>query len=303
MKILKTSLVIILCLVITASTLLLLAVSFLRVTLLKVDFYDQVISSTAYLPLVRSAIEKDLAEQSRYVDIPLEHLIAGIDNNTIYAMLHQHIDNVIDFLNNRTEFAKPTYPAAKFEEPLALFIETYAAENGFVISEEQRQQLRDVAADSALIVQQHVSLINLDLVKDRSFFQKAHQLILRFAGLLPLFIVVFIIAFVALAALDYRRWRNWLSQILIGLWLAGSVLLVPSLVLDWFALPRRLAIETQYLQLAVGRLLSEFSRYFLIWGYVLFIITSVALITIYMTTPYKRKRRNSTTDLRNLAQE
>ena len=107
MKALKTALVIVLCTLITASTLLMLTTAFLQTIVLKDDFYEQVISTSAYLPLVRASIEKDLAEQSRYVEIPLEHLTAGIDNNTLYSMLHRHVDNVVAFLNNRGEFVKP----------------------------------------------------------------------------------------------------------------------------------------------------------------------------------------------------
>ena len=204
MKILKTSLVVLLCALITISTLLMLAAAFLRTTVFKEDFYEQVISSSAYLPLVRAAIEKDLAEQSRYVDITLEHLTAGIDHNTLYAMLHDHVDNVVAFLNGKEDFLKPNYPVARFEEPLMLFIESFSAEQAVAITEEQRQQLRDVAADSALIVQKHVALINLDLVKDRSFFQRGLQLLRQFTGLLPLFIVLFVAACAALRSEERR---------------------------------------------------------------------------------------------------
>ena len=285
---LRLALSLILCLVIVVSSLMVIGGFFLRNTLFGDQFYQQIIASPIYLPMVKEAIRADFAAQSAYIGIPVEYLENGLDDATLYMMERNHIDNAVAFLNYEADFVKPTYPAGLFYDQLVPFIKSFAAANGQTVTEDQLNQLKAVAADAALIVQQNVCLLDLDLVRQSALFQRVHRLLYQLSYRLIWAAALLLLSIAALIVLNRQSWRSWLNQVLISFWLAGSLLLAPFLVLELFALPRRLAIETAYLKYALDRLLTGANQFFIFWGASIFFITSVALVTLFMTKP-KRK--------------
>ena len=285
MRWLKLAVTVFLCAVIVMSSLLLLASLFLRSLIFSKDFYADVISMPAYQPMVRAAIVADLDRQSSYVGIPLDVLTAGLDETLVYMLQRQHVENVAAFLNFQADFVRPVYPADRFLDALNTFIEAYTAENNVAITQEQLDQLQDVADDSARIVQTHVTLIDLETVKDSASFLRILHRIHDMSHRLGLAFISLFLAAAGLVWLHIRRWRRWLNALLVSIWLTGSLLLVPSLVLDGFALHRRLAFETPYLLFAVSRLLGTTIRFFMLWGAGLFTAATLALVTLFMTRP------------------
>jgi hypothetical protein len=274
---------ILLCAVIVISTLLLLTAMFMRNLIFNENFYLDVISSPAYQPLVRSAIVTDLDRQSSYVGIPLEVLTGGLDETQVYMKQRQHVANIVAFLNYRANYVAPAFSAEPFVVSLRAFINDYAAENGLEVTQDQLAQLEDVAADAALIVQNHVTLLDLGQIKNSSSFQRTHLLVYNLSHRLAWAFLFWAAALVCLVVLHVRSWRTWLNRFLVSLWLAGSLLLVPTIVLDRFSLHRRLAIETPYLQFAVRSLLQTIIRFYMIWGAALFILASLALVIVFLT--------------------
>lgn len=272
-----------LCAVIVISTLLLLVSLFMRSLFFREDFYLDVIAAPAYQQLVRSAIVADLDRQSSYVGIPLDTLTAGLDETQIYMKQRQHVANLIVFLNFRADYSAPEFDAEPFLLSLRTFIDAYAAESGLEVTPDQLQQLQAVAEDAARIVQTHVTLIDLGQIKDSSAFQRIHRLVYNFSHRLTWAFIFWVIALIGLILLHVRQWRIWLNRSLISLWLAGSLLLVPTVVLDSFALHRRLAIETPYLQYAVRSLLQSAIRFFMLWGAGLFVLAILALLVLFFT--------------------
>lgn len=279
---------ILLCAIIVISTLLLLTAMFMRKLVFNEGFYLDVISSPAYQPLVKSAIVTDLDRQSSYVGIPLEVLTDGLDETQVYMKQRQHVANIVAFLNFRADYAAPVFPADTFAVSLRGFIDAYAAENGLEVTADQLDQLRDVAADAALIVQNHVTLLDLGKIKDSGSFRQVHLLVYNLSHRLSWAFLFWAVALVCLVFLHVRAWRTWLNRFLVSLWLAGSLLLVPTIVLDRFELHRRLAIETPYLQYAVRALLQAIIHFYMIWGAALFGLTTLALLTVFFTRPSER---------------
>lgn len=285
---LRYTISIILCLVIIVSSLLIIAGLFMRQTLFADKFYRQIIASPLYLPMVKEAILTDLAVQSAYVDIPVTYLEAGLDDATLYMMARSHIDNTVDFLNFKADYVKPVYSARLFYEQLVVFINKNAADNHQTVTREQLEQLQDVATDSAAIVQQKICLINLEPVRQFDLFQRMHHLLYLLSVRLIWAAVLLLPALAALFALNWPSWRTGLNLSLISIWLTGSLMLVPSLVLQFYRLPSRLAIETAYLKFAFDQLLTKANQFFLLWGSCFFLITSGAMIALFLTKPHKK---------------
>lgn len=293
MKLLKTSLAIVLCLLLLISSLLLLSSLFLRNLVFSTTLYADVISAPAYQSMVYHAIVEDLEKQGRYVDIPADVLAQGLDQSVIYVMQQQHIANLVDFLNFRADFETLVYPAERFRAPLQQFIETYAAEHNITVTDDQLELLDAVAEDSSAIVQLHTTLIDLSQIKDISAFQRGHQLIVTISHRLWLASIVWIMALLGLIGLNWRRWRVWLNQVMVTLWLFSSLLMIPMMVLDSIKLHRRLALETSYLQFAVGQAIHSMIQFFLLWGTALFLISSLTLIFLFVTRQEAGRKKTS----------
>ncbi|MDW7656326.1 MAG: hypothetical protein SCM11_04035 [Bacillota bacterium] len=287
----QQALSILLCAVIVISTLLMLTALFMRNLIFNEGFYLDVISSPAYQPLVRSAIVTDLDRQSSYVGIPLEVLTDGLDETMVYMKQRQHVANIVAFLNFRADYVSPEFSAETFTAALRLFIEDYAAANNLEVTSDQLEQLEEVAEDAALIVQNHVTLLDLSQIKNSGAFQRVHLLIYNLSHRLAYAFLFWAAALICLIFLHVRSWRTWLNRSLISLWLAGSLLLVPTIVLDRFALHQRLAIDTPYLQYAVRALLQAIIHFYMIWGAALFGLASLALIILFFTNSTDRSSK------------
>lgn len=291
----RSVLAVLLCLILLVSSFLLVGALFLRQLVFNTQLYAGVIAGPSYQPLVKNSILDDLKRQANYVDIPLEVLAAGLDDALIYMMQRQHIENLVAFLNFQDTFRKPVYPADLFREPLQRFIEDYAAAENITVTEQQLELLDEVAASSAEIVQMHTTLIDLGQLERSSSFQRVHRLIYDLSHRLSLAVFSWLAALLGLILLRTRAWRTWLNQILTTFWLYGSLLLVPTIVLDRFALHRRLALETPYLRVAVSRLLQRLIQFFLFWGGTIFVLSSLALIVLFLTRPGAGRKKKETT--------
>lgn len=263
---------------------------FIQATFLSLDFFERSIVSSTYISKVHTAIQEDFAGQSSYVGVPPEVLTAGLDDTRLYLLIVDHLENLNDVLRLRADYQPMSYPADGFYRSLESYIYTYAAENDMTVSEEQLAQLRDVAADSAVIVAQHINLFDLDLVAGTSLFNRALVMLNRIAGW-GLFSVLLILAgLLGLSAINWRRWRSSLLSIFTTLWLTASLVLIPSLVLHWFGLPRRLSLGTGYLKLAADTWLTNANNYLLICGATLFAISTTYLLVHFFMAEKRRHR-------------
>lgn len=290
MRIAQNILAILLCIVLVASSLLLVLTLLLRNRVFDASFYIDVIARPAYPLLVRQAILSDLERQSSYVGVPIEVLEAGLDDATLVMKQRQHVVNLAGFLNREEDFVKPEYPSERFLEPLQSFMQDYAQSHQLAFGAEQQAQLREVAQDAAAIVQTHITLVDLSQFGDSTTFQRMRNLILSWSRQLILLLIPWLLSMLSLILIYRNDWRAWLNRILISLWLAGSLLLVPSLVLERFQLHRRLALETPYLLFAISHLLHDLLQYLIVWGLMLFFLSLVALLAIHMTKPIAKRQ-------------
>jgi len=274
---------ILLCIMIVMSTFFALFSYFVKSTILSEDFYLGIVATPDYISLVKKAIDTEFEAQSSYVGIPEDVFASMLDDAALHLMLRQHIASATAYMNGLAAFEKPEYPQNLLTAPLDAYIEQETAKSGTVPTQEQYDQMTAVAADSAKIIQNQICLLDLDLVKDRAVFRTFHNGILALRdGFVPS--VLLALASCAMLVLLYRKsWRAWLNRILVSFWITGSLLLVPTLVLQFTGLTRRLAIETGYLKYFVDTMLTDMNLYFLAWGAVLFAVTSVVLCVLTWT--------------------
>ena len=265
---------------------------FLQHTILNIDFYQSVTQSPAYQFHLKQSINNELVTKSNFTAIPLEHLQAGLDEKLIDQIVENHIKNTTAFLNYEPEFTPIVYPDEKFYEPLVQFIEEHGRTENYEPTDEQYELLADVASDSARMIERHASIINLDLVKDISAFQRLHRAIHDASLLFVPSLLAFLVAAGIIALMFRRDWRSTLTYTLTSLWIAGAMLAVPAIVTDIYALPRRLAIETPYLKYAIDAWLTSANRYILIWGVAILVLSTLGLTLSYFSQKHlKRKRK------------
>jgi len=273
---------VLICFCIVMSTLVLAGSIFLKSTVFSPGFYQKVTTHQNYIPMLESAITQDLSAQSSFVSIPVENLTAGLDESQIKESLRIYVINTIDFLEGKGDFVKATYPANLFYIPLEKFILADGKAQKYTPSKEQYVLLQKVAEDSAIIVEKHVNIINvdtvIDIVKDKSAinnFQKA--LLIAKNTSLPAFLITLILV----GLLIFLHRRNIDRAVLFfctSLWIVGALMFVPSVALEIFGMTRRMSINTPYIKFAVDTWLTYSNRYFLVAGSILFIFSSIALI-------------------------
>jgi len=263
---------------------------FLQATIFSLDFFERSIVSSSYISKVHEAIQEDFEGQSSYVGVPADVLTAGLDDTLLYLLIVDHLENLNDVLRLRTEYQPVTYPADGFYRSLESYINTYAADNDLTVSAEQLAQLQDVADDSAAIVAQHINLFDLDLVAGTSLFSRALNILNRAAGWGTISMLLILAGLLGLLVINWRRWRSSLLSIFSTLWLTASLVLIPSLVLHWFGLPRRLSLGTGYLKQAADAWLTNANNYLLIIGAIGFMISSAYLLAHFFISEKRRHR-------------
>lgn len=285
---------VLLCILIALSSLSAIFSNFMRSSILSQDFFLGIVATPSYLSMVKDAIKTEFKAQSSYVGIPEEVLNSTLDDASLHLMLRSHIASATAYLNGLAPFDKPVYPEELLTAPLLAWLDQTAEAQGMSPTQEQKDQMTVVARDSGAIIQKQICLIDLDLVRERGAFQNLLQVMLRIRdGFVPSVLLMFA-SCVLLIILHIKNWRVWLHGILISFWMTGTLVMVPSLVLRFSGLTRRLAISTPYLKYAVDAILSDMNLYFLLWGILLFSITSVSLCILTWTYHPVRKEKHHT---------
>lgn len=296
---LKSVSAVFLCILIVLASLSAVFSYFVRSTILSEDFYLGVVATPTYISMVKDAINADFKAQSSYVGIPEEVFASTLDDAELHLMLRKHIASVTAYLNGLSDYSEPEYPMDLLTGPLYAYLEQQSAATGTAPTQDQYDQLASVAKDSAVIIQNQVCLIDLNLVKDRGIFQTAHAQLLHLKNLFVPSLLAMAACSALLVLLYLREWRKWLNGILVSLWVTGTMLMVPTLVLQITGLTRRLAIKTAYLKYFVDSVLSDMNLYFLVLGILIFGITSVSLIALKWTHHHTESRRRSVLAVEN----
>jgi len=292
-KILKNIATVLLCFLIAASALTAILSSFLRQTLFSQDFYLGIVATPSYLAMVKDAVEKDFQAQSSYVGVPEDVFAAGIDDSQLHLMLRNHIASAVNYLNGLADYEMPAYPVDLLRDPLYAYLETASASAGTAPTAEQYGQLDLVAEDSAGIIAREVCLIDVSLVQDRAVFRQALSLLQNLRDSLIPALMVAALSVAILILLYGKAWRSWLNAILVAVWTVGSLLMVPTLVLHFTGLTKRLGISTPYLKYFVDSVLTRMNLHFLWLGIALFLPTTAALVALKLTHHRHREKTNS----------
>lgn len=166
--------------------------------------------------------------------------------------------------------------------PLSNYLEQISAEQGTIPTEEQYDQLDVVAKDSSEVIRSEVCLLDLDLIKDRPVFQQVLHLLQNVRDALVPSVLLLTFCTIGIFLLK-RKWRFRLETLLVGFWISGVILMVPTLVPLYIGRTKRLAISTSYLKYFVDSVLTEMNMYFLVWGASVFLLTSAGLCVLKWT--------------------
>ncbi|MCD6321832.1 MAG: hypothetical protein J7L77_02285, partial [Clostridiales bacterium] len=253
-------------------------------------YYLQLLKSDEYIHLVKDAIKSDVEAQSSYVGIPPKTLLTGLNDQLLNAQLNEYMINTADYLNFKSDYTKPNYPADIFIPALKSFLDADAKTNNYVPTTEQYSLLNEVAKDTSKIIEKHIDLFQLELFKEASSFNKLHEHIYNISnhGLCVLWGWLFAIS--CLFFLHYHQLKKWLLYQFTSFWIVGSLISIPAIVLILFNLVQRLSIDTPYIKYAFEILLTSFIGHFLNWGLLFFLLSSMGLI-------YRIYRKNSLTAL------
>jgi hypothetical protein len=263
--------------------LLLLTSVWLRSTIFSERYYQQVIANSDYLPLVHQSIEASLMAQASYVGVPDEVLFAGIDDDQIHILLRKHVDNVAAVLNGESEILPLTYPSENFLTPLTTYLEQQNQQSEQTTTAEQTTALHEVADQAAAVVVNHSTLVNLTGILKYSFLAQALTLLAAISRHTLLYSALLIFVLTISAFLLRKDLRGWLRVILVGSWLSASLILVPTVVLNAFGLTQRLSISIPYFKFAIDQLLTSANLFMIFWSGLVFVITSLGLITLTVT--------------------
>lgn len=264
---------------------------FLRTTILTEDFYLDIIATPNYMTKVTDAIKLDYRMQSSYSGIPEEVLAETLDDAALHAMLRSHIRYTVSYLNGAPEYLEPEYPKEMITKPLYAFLEKHGDENGYIPTPDQYALIDEVARDSGEIIKKHICLIDLNLVIERDMFLKAMNVVhILSAALIPS-LALLLIACAVLVIFYLEAWRESLTWVLVGLWFAGATICIPSLVLFTTGIAGRLAIDTVYLKFFVDSVLVQTNQFFLLFGMILFVMTTSILC--YLAYNKRRKSEKS----------
>ena len=277
-------------LVITVSVLLAVIGSYLSTTVLSQDYYLGIIATPSYLEMAKEAIGEEFSAQSAYVGVPEDVFAQGLDDGKLHEMLRNHITYVVNYLDGLAAYQEPEYPVERMQKPLYAYLEQYCAAEGTVPTAAQYAQLDQVAKDSAALIKKQVCLMDLKLVMDMSAFKQSMSLISKLKSAVGPSLLMAFLCSVLMAAMNFKAWREWLGRIALAVWMSGIFFLVPMLVLKYTGLTKRLAITTGYLKYFVDTVLTNMNNYFMIWGIVLVLLTTILLSVLKWVKPVVIKK-------------
>ena len=276
--------------VITVSVLLAVIGSYLSTTILSRDYYLGIIATPSYLEMVKEAIREEFSAQSAYVGVPEDVFAQGLDDGKLHEMLRNHITYVVNYLDGLAAYQEPEYPVERIQKPLYAYLEQFCAAEGTVPTAEEYAQLDQVAKDSAALIKKQVCLMDLKLVMDMSAFKQSMSLISKLKSAVGPSLLMAFLCSVLMAAMNFKAWREWLGRIALAVWMSGIFFLVPMLVLKYTGLTKRLAITTGYLKYFVDTVLTNMNNYFMIWGIVLVLLTTILLSVLKWVKPVVIKK-------------
>ena len=275
---LTTIISLLLCLIIISCTLVLTLIFALGTTIFSQKFYLRLSSSEIYKGFVIDAIEEDISAQSSYVGIPAEILILGLDGQQLGTAMDDYMTRTSDYLNFRSTSVSPQYPSAVFLPALLSFLDKDAEVNEYIPTEQQYSLLREVASDTAGIIEKHLNLFQLDLFNEAPFFKLFHHRIFTLKENWPFIFGLWSAASLCLFMIHIRKLSRWINYQFTSLWIAAAIISVPTLIFTLFNLAGRLAIDTPYIQYAAEKFLGSFVNNLFIPGVVLLILSSIILL-------------------------
>ena len=205
-----------------------------------------------------------------------------------------------------------SYPSDRFYQPLAAYLEQHNVALGQVTTPDQLSAIREVADQAAQTVLTHIILIDpaqiLAIAPAQHAIAALHQFSHRALPIAAAAMAVLLLLVAILTIRDARYTREyklyrpsggsrevraqnarisrkrdpllWPRAALISTWLAASIFLVPTIVLQSRDLTGRLAIQTAYLKFALETLAGRANLVLIVWSGTLFVLASIGLIIL-----------------------
>jgi hypothetical protein len=254
---------------------------FARTVLLSPDYYGKQLGKTSYYRELREEIDNGLANLSLITSIPAEILTNTVSDNAVNALSSNNIFETIQFMKFKTDSVENTMDGKAIEASLNDFIDDYASQNGFAVDDEQRAQIKEVAAQVASIATNHTVLFNINAVKKFGEFQRFRRIIYLFYSYWYFFALAAALCVAALFALNSKRFRRaflWAGSSMIA---ASLMTIIPAILALLYRIPYRFNIATTYLKTALRAFTLGYIRFFLFGGLAL-LTTGVLGLVLYV---------------------
>lgn len=228
MRILKTSISFLLCLALMMCILLFHASLYTRVKLLTPGFFLDNYEKYDLYSYIKTSTENNLTDLSLYTHLP-ESIFEGlVDESWIKTQVDNAATSIVDYLAYKTE----SIPVINADEQAKHFkenLDSFIKDENITVDERAGKELESVESDTALIIKNNISILDLDkLVKSSSFQGVRKGLYLLYSNIIIIPIGIFI--FAALIFIIHRKdissFISWAAYSLIA---SGVMLLIPSI--------------------------------------------------------------------------
>lgn len=245
-KILKSTLRVLVGFLFVVSTLLTLLSGVMHYCLLNKEFYEEKIINEKYLTDVKAYAADDIAEECFYYGIEPQTIISCIDDQKIKDLSTLYIEGLYMFVDGRGELTKVHYPADDFYPA----VKAHYTDLGDVNEEEDRALAQIFASrvDNNINSMTHLTaVVNI-------FRSPAADLVRRFTDGFWNLVLISVVLFLIFVALSYAKPLRW-AQSSFGLLTVASVFtFIPLWCLKIFDLPSKLVLMDSPLKTLVDQL-------------------------------------------------
>lgn len=283
----------ILVLVIAGSVIGLIIGSWYRSTILSVDWYRPVIHDPALVTSLRTAI---LDEAIREVDkmgllapVVSPVLPQVITNERVEAFMNTYLESFVRYLNDPSRSPLPDNAADLFQSAFLTAARDIARKLGLTLPASAELQIGQMGARFGTLAASQIDSFRQENFDQLAMLDRYHRMLLTVSGMKQAFMIALAAALLLLFLLFFRQLIRFFTHSAFGVWLAGAVISLPLLVIDWLDPVSRLPIPSPVVKTAVVSLSNSAIDHLKQSSLTLFGIASMVLLLVLVVNGYLRR--------------
>lgn len=283
----------ILVLVIAGSVIGLIIGSWYRSTILSVDWYRPVIHDPALVTSLRTAI---LDEAIREVDkmgllapVVSPALPQVITNERVEAFMNTYLESFVRYLNDPSRSPLPDNAADLFQSAFLTAARDIARKLGLTLPASAELQIGQMGARFGTLAASQIDSFRQENFDQLAMLDRYHRMLLTVSGMKQAFMIALAAALLLLFLLFFRQLIRFFTHSAFGVWLAGAVISLPLLVIDWLDPVSRLPIPSPVVKTAVVSLSNSAIDHLKQSSLTLFGIASMVLLLVLVVNGYLRR--------------